>query len=150
MHPELERLRKEVDWKAREGVEHPQPRFLVVAVDNGAAGWSEMPVGDEVEAYFTTYVVDTWEKVHECDIRPSYWLEEVQNVLFVNMDLPEERRDELETQWCHGQPDSSRSVYCSALESGRSPFVIIHASDGTEEDTIEAEREREMCNPTLC
>jgi len=149
MHPELERLRKQVDWEARKGVEHPQPRFLVVAVDNVAAGWATLPEDGTIEAYFTTYVVDTWVKTHCCDLSPSYWLEEVSNVVLYREDLPEEDKDQLDREWCYGQDDCSCYVYCRDIESGKSRFVIIDTIDGDEDMTIEEAREAEQGNPSL-
>lgn len=151
MHPELERLRKQVDWKSRKGVEHPQPRFLVIGFDNVASGHSEIPedlVG-VVEAYFTTYVVDTWSKTHLCELLPSYWLEEVRNVLFVSNDVPERQRDELEDEWCYSQEDGSCYVHCCDIESGKGRFVIIDTIVGDEDMTIEEAREVEQGNPSL-
>jgi len=149
MHPELERLRKQVDWKAKAKA-LCQPRFIVLAVDNVAYGYSEIPgyLKGVIEGYFTTYVVDTWECTHLCEAAKSAYLLEVGNTLWVAEGTPEDVRDKLEQEWCYYCDDSSTYVHWDDIENGRYG-VIVDTIDGDEDMTLEDAREAEQGNPSL-
>ena len=155
MHPELERLRKAVDWEAVSKKQNP--RWIIVAIDNVAAGYATIPedLKGVIEGYFTVYVIDAWQITHCCEITPSYWLEEVENALFQSYDTPEEDRDLLWEEWCLGQDDTSHYAHCRLVEAG-GHGVVIQTFDyeaGDEEDDLKAMenvRAAYAGSPTLC
>lgn len=161
-HPGLLALRKVIDWKAKDK-KLVQPRFVYVAVDNVAMGWAEIPDDLKwvIDGYFTVYVIDTWIVTYCCEITPSYWLEEVHNVMWFKDGVPDSEIDRIESEWCYGQDDNSCYVHCSVIERTNGAWAIIKTYDldsevpikeATEEDLREAmeeAREAYQGNPAL-
>jgi hypothetical protein len=120
------------DWSKNDKCEGD--RYVVILVDNIKAGYYTIP--DEhkgiISGYFTLFVVDTWVNIHICSFTPTWWAEEIQNVVTYTSEFndrvysddrkvareAEQLRDEIEDGLTHGVEDFSGYWNVCDVKSG--------------------------------
>lgn len=68
-----------------------------------------------VKAVLTVYFYTPEERTHCCEITPSYDLRYLYTTLDLDLDTPEEKREELYEKWCT-EPGEDTYMHCSRVE----------------------------------
>ncbi len=148
---------KDVPWSTM-NPRDKGPRWVVVAVDNVAAGWSDISREPNLEAYISLYVFDAWRVFRWCSPERLFQLYDCGNVAFCKEDTPEDERERIYVEWEVDVEPSHPAVSVSDMEAGLWGTVVrLYPDDGKCPDGEGVEYRKYMdvmvehvvCNPPL-
>lgn len=148
---------KDVPWSTM-NPRDKGPRWVVVAVDNVAAGWSDISSEPNMEAYVSLYIFDAWKSYHACSFERLFQLYDCGNHAWCKEDTPEDERERIFEKWENGQELYWPMVAVSDMEGGRWGTVVrMYPDDGECPDDDEKEYnkyvdgmvEHVVCNPPV-
>lgn len=133
------------------------PRWVVVAVDNVAHGWSDISSEPNLEAYISLYIFDAWKVYHACSFERMFQLYDCGNYAWCKEDTPEDERERIFEAWENGQEPHWPMVAVSDMEGGKWGTVVrMYPDDGEcPEDWEEYNKyvdgmvEHVVCNPPV-
>ncbi len=124
------------------------PMFMIAEED--------APFIDRIDSI---YLFDANERVHCCEITPSYWMIHVCDEVIYKDDTPEEKWDELDEKYGHCYGDWDCYIHCHSIDAivaAAKPFTVHHYGesgvsyeDTSRDEQMEAIRESFNCNHTL-
>lgn len=148
---------KDVPWSTM-NPRDKGPRWVVVAVDNVEAGWSDISSEPNLEAYISLYVFDAWRVYYACSPEKLFQLASCGNVAWCKEETPEDERERIFSEWETGGYDDCPLVSVHDMECGNWGTVVrMYPDDGecSEDDGAEYNKyvdgiiEHVLCNPPL-
>lgn len=148
---------KDVPWSTM-NPRDKGPRWVVVAVDNVEAGWSDISHEPNLEAYISLYVFDAWRVYYACSPEKLFQLVCCGNIAWCKEDVPEDERERIFSEWEIGYDTDHPLVSVHDVECGNWGTVVrTYDDDGECNDDDDAEYlayfdgivEHVVCNPPL-
>jgi len=148
---------KDVPWSTM-NPRDKGPRWVVVAVDNVEAGWSDISSEPNLEAYISLYIFDSWRVFRWCSPERLFQLYDCGNHAWCKDETPEDERERIFEKWETGMDPDYPAVSVSDMEEGLWGTVVrLYPDDGECPDDDEQEYmkyvdgmiEHVVCNPPV-